>query len=259
MEDTPDDIADGRTASTAPEDAAGAEQVEVHHKSHPIHGVREFLKEVGIIVLGVLIAIGAEQMVEALHWGERVREGEAAMRKELTEDDGPQAYQRLTEAPCIAAQLQAVERALVAERDGGGLLRLPAVTPPTFFTWDSDAYRQAMASSIISHMTPERSYAWGSPYTLLADLDAANVRETNDYADLVDPPTVPPHPSDALRERLFSAVARARADNGLLTVLSGKFVQYLAQPGVTLTDAQKRLTLDRDAGKFAACRALRER
>ena len=36
------------------------------HKPNPIHNFREFLKEVGIIVLGVLIALGAEQTVEAL-------------------------------------------------------------------------------------------------------------------------------------------------------------------------------------------------
>lgn len=39
--------------------------MEVHHKSHPIHDWREFLKEIGIIVIGVLIALAAEQGVEA--------------------------------------------------------------------------------------------------------------------------------------------------------------------------------------------------
>ncbi|MBV9062475.1 MAG: hypothetical protein JOY77_06055, partial [Alphaproteobacteria bacterium] len=39
------------------------------HKPKPIRNWREFLKEVGIIVLGVSIALGAEQAVEAIHEG----------------------------------------------------------------------------------------------------------------------------------------------------------------------------------------------
>jgi hypothetical protein len=38
------------------------------HLPKPLHGWREFAGEVGIIVLGVLIALGAEQVVETLHW-----------------------------------------------------------------------------------------------------------------------------------------------------------------------------------------------
>ena len=38
------------------------------HKPKPWHGVREFLKEYVIIVVGVLTALGAEQGVEWLHW-----------------------------------------------------------------------------------------------------------------------------------------------------------------------------------------------
>ena len=38
------------------------------HKPKPWHGRSEFLKEIGTIVIGVLIAIGGEQLVEMLHW-----------------------------------------------------------------------------------------------------------------------------------------------------------------------------------------------
>ena len=41
--------------------------MEVHHKHGPLGNWREFAKEVGIIVLGVVIALGGEQVVEAVH------------------------------------------------------------------------------------------------------------------------------------------------------------------------------------------------
>ena len=53
------------------------------HLPKPLHGWREFLGEVGIIVIGVLIALGAEQVVESIHWRESVSQMRQAMRSEL--------------------------------------------------------------------------------------------------------------------------------------------------------------------------------
>lgn len=43
------------------------------HMPKPLHGWREFAGEVGIIVIGVLIALGAEQVVETVHGNAEVR------------------------------------------------------------------------------------------------------------------------------------------------------------------------------------------
>ena len=43
------------------------------HLPKPLHGWREFTGEVGIIVLGVLIALGAEQVVEIMALGRESR------------------------------------------------------------------------------------------------------------------------------------------------------------------------------------------
>jgi hypothetical protein len=45
----------------------------IFHLPKPLHGWRQFAGEVGIIVVGVLIALGAEQLVEEWRWHERVR------------------------------------------------------------------------------------------------------------------------------------------------------------------------------------------
>ena len=203
--------------------------------------------------------MGYTQAVEAAHWSDRVREAEIQMRKELTVDDGPQAYLRLAQSPCISDQLDGLEKALLAERDAHAAFSARSMIVPTFFTWDSDAYRQAMASSTIAHMSAERGYAWSSPYTLTADMDSTSLREANDYADLSGAATAPLHPSEALRERLLAAVARARGANVLLTHLAGKFVRYMKEPGATLTVEQKRLGFaDRRNADFPACRAVVE-
>ncbi|HXV01823.1 MAG TPA: hypothetical protein VG166_15115 [Caulobacteraceae bacterium] len=44
--------------------AAEVPPMEVHHHPHPMHGGSEFLREVGVVVIGVLLALGAGQIAE---------------------------------------------------------------------------------------------------------------------------------------------------------------------------------------------------
>ena len=46
------------------------------HRPKAVHSWRELLKEIGIIVIGVVIALGAEQAVESLHWMRQVDVGD---------------------------------------------------------------------------------------------------------------------------------------------------------------------------------------
>ena len=109
------------------------------HMPKPLHSCREFLGEVGIIVLGVLVALAAEQGAEAAHWHFKERAAEEAMRLELAEDDGPQAYARVAIGPCLDQQIDRIH-------DGAGHVPLPqlrqwvAAYQPPARTWDDEAW-----------------------------------------------------------------------------------------------------------------------
>lgn len=223
------------------------------HKPKPVHNLREFLSEISVVVIGVLIALTAEQIVESIHWRHAAQEADAAMRKELTQDDGPQAFERLAQTHCIDGQLDAMQAALLAERDAGTPFRPAPLRVPTYYTWDSDAYHQALASSTLSHMSTERAYAWSSPYTLMADMDAASLREANDYSELRMVAAAPAHPSEQMRVQLLSLIARTRGDNAILTEKVEHFIRYAAEPGVTFTAAQKELQLKDHRAIFPGC------
>lgn len=254
MEHTPEHVADGRTGTPAPpEETSGAERVEVHHKPHPVHSWREFLKEVGIIVLGVMIALAAEQALDAVHWAGRVREAEASMRKELAEDDGPQAYDRLVKSPCIVAQLDRLESAIVADRDRSAPFRPQPVVMPFFYTWDSDAQREAVSTGAMAHMSPERAYAWSSPYALTSAMNEINLKESDDYAELMGLRAAPIHLAEGARERLLAAIARARRDDALLTHLARMMIKYMRDPGVVMTEQEERRNLGNSS--FPGCSA----
>src|SRR5207253_10949752 len=53
------------------------------HLPKPLHGWREFFGEVGIIVIGVLIALGAEQVVERFRSEDRAMRAEKRIHDEI--------------------------------------------------------------------------------------------------------------------------------------------------------------------------------
>jgi hypothetical protein len=81
------------------------------HKPKAVHGWREFANEIGVIVVGVLIALTAEQIGETLHWRHKIHQIEDALRLELAEDNAPQAFTRLATAGCNDRQLAGIATA----------------------------------------------------------------------------------------------------------------------------------------------------
>jgi hypothetical protein len=180
------------------------------HLPKPLHGWREFAGEVGIIVLGVLIALGAEQLVDDWAWHKKVKHAEDAMRLELAEDDGPQAYGRVLIGPCLDAELARIH-------DGAGhaqpqqLRHLAMAYMPPFRSWDSEAWKTVLGSDVGSHMGPQRLIQWSSPYRVINDMTAANKGERDLATDLREtlPPTGEPSPADLQTLRREAAQLRA--------------------------------------------------
>lgn len=64
------------------------------HLPKPIHGWRGFAGEVGIIVVGVLIALGAEQIVETIHWREQTRATREALYSDAVDNLGAAKFRQ---------------------------------------------------------------------------------------------------------------------------------------------------------------------
>src|SRR5206468_2691927 len=94
------------------------------HLPKPLHGWRALVGEVGIIVIGVLIALGAEQAVEAWHWHNQAKDARNALHSEVGDDNLPQAYARLALAPCIDRKLTDLQSALDSHVDRAQFMTL---------------------------------------------------------------------------------------------------------------------------------------
>src|SRR3954447_4953593 len=87
------------------------------HLPKPVHGWRQFFGEVGIIVIGVLIALSAEQIIEHFSWVHKRSQVEASMREELGNDDGLVAAGLIDLSRCANSVLDRTQEAIDSGAD----------------------------------------------------------------------------------------------------------------------------------------------
>jgi hypothetical protein len=133
------------------------------HLPKPLHGWRAFVGEVGIIVLGVLIALGAEQAVEAGHWHEKVGVVRKSLTGELANDrarwEWDVAYARCAMAPIDA--LDAWARAGAKTAPPGKSMSFFGLT---YFSMHSANWSLATGSGTLDHFPVEEQLAFAALY-----------------------------------------------------------------------------------------------
>ena len=226
------------------------------HRPKAFHGWRELAKEIGIIVIGVLIALGAEQTVEAFHWRHKVNDAAEAMRLELRDDDGPQAYMRVAAAPCLDRQLDAIQTAIEAGRSRAEIVALIGDYKPPVRTWDSEAWKAAVASDVGSHVTAEQMIDWSKPYRTMPDLQAVNTQERLDRVALLPTRRLGARLSPGEADTMLAAIQRLRDDNLKMRGLSRTLLFGMEKFGMNLTPDQQRRVLDGLRARYGDCVAV---
>lgn len=149
------------------------------HVPKPLHGWREFVGEVAIIVLGVLIALGAEAAVQSIEWRHKVGAAVADMNNELGSGDGPEAYERLALHACVAAHLERL-RASVEQGDRAESRKLIDQFWLPNRTWDSLARDAANTADVAAHMPHERMLQYRIAYEMVPDMQRLAEKELAD-------------------------------------------------------------------------------
>lgn len=149
------------------------------HILKPLHGWRAFAGEVGVIVLGVLIALGAQQLAESLAWRQKVDAALADMNNELGSGDGPEAYERLVLHDCVATHLN-LARAAVEAGDRSASRRLIDQLWLPNRTWDSLARDAANSADVAAHMPHERMLQYRIAYEMVPDMQRLAEKELGD-------------------------------------------------------------------------------
>jgi hypothetical protein len=134
------------------------------HKPKPWRGWREFAKELGTIMLGVLLALGAEQTVEWLHWQKDVGEAREALREEIRTNATIAAI-RAEEGRCYPARLDE----MVAWANGGGRLDMAAQGRARFSNPVSAVWEITKAGQTVARMPLKERLAYARFYDGVAN------------------------------------------------------------------------------------------
>lgn len=128
----------------------------------PSMGWRAFLSEIVIVVLGVVIALAANEAVDEWNWRNKVKEAEARLQYDITWAFLWEA-EKYVSVPCVDAQLAALSRNVLesgdtlkpqpivtSNRTVQAVVRLPN-RPYRFPTWDA-----LVADGTATHFTSQR-------------------------------------------------------------------------------------------------------
>jgi hypothetical protein len=118
------------------------------HVPKPLHGWRPFVGEVGIIVIGVLIALGAEQVVQWVHGRENVSQLRAALKGELADDRARWEYMSAADR-CSLKRLDALERWLATAPSSARLTNAYAIVPLNLHSSSWDVAKTSAATALI--------------------------------------------------------------------------------------------------------------
>jgi hypothetical protein len=181
------------------------------HKPKPWHGWREFVKEIGTIVIGVLIALGAEAVVEKLHERRLSDEAREAVRAEIALDLA-NVQRRSQWQPCLDARL--AELTDLIGKAGRGEPFAPPLTVgnPGAPLVHTERWEAATAGGRTSLLGIDEQRAYGRLYTSFAAIYRQELEETQAWVDLMALRDVA-RPSPELLARAQAALAQARFRN----------------------------------------------
>lgn len=227
------------------------------HLPKPLHGWREFAGEVGIIVVGVLIALAAEQVVEDLHWRSEGHNAVESLKVEMAQHFGDASEAMIT-APCVDQQLKLLEQRLMR---GGPYQPAPLFHEPSQdYTvrapsrlWPDNAWRSVVSEGVVSHFDPELRMELSGYYSQLPTM-----HENSDALLLLNQKlrvlAQPLQLDNATRARLVEEIEEARGRSTFGALVSSQLLSQMRDLRFLPTHQEMEAALGR-SGTLKFCRA----
>jgi hypothetical protein len=153
-------------------------------KVRPPHGWSAVIWELVIVVVGVLVALWAGQLVQNWEWKTKVAAAQESMRSELLSDNGPQIYQRAVMHPCAQAKLDDIRAAVEGGKSRNEISQLISGYWLQFLTYDTLALDAATASDVLAHMPKQKLDALVDAYAVIPSMDRNGDKEEDNMARL---------------------------------------------------------------------------
>jgi len=172
------------------------------HIPKPLHGWREFAGEVGIIVLGVLIALAAEQVVEDLQWHHKVAVVRKSLMGELANDRARWELDVAT-ARCDLGVINRLDAWAQAGSPGGSKAITGSLGGSEMFWMHAANWNLATSSQSLDRFPMQEQLAFGALYDAIAHRQIA-LEKASDLIGRVE--TLVPLSGDAGRRSELQSV-----------------------------------------------------
>jgi hypothetical protein len=212
------------------------------HLPKPLHGWREFAGEVGIIVIGVLIALGAEQVLQSWHWRGEARDADRRMRDDLSYDLAV-AYERFAIDPCLRPRLSELRDELLRAGPNwpGSRARFAndlykSNFPSVYRTPDRPlvqaAWLTALNGEVLGHFQPDRVEQLAMLFDEVGSIERTQTEEVDTAATLGDLAFSGPI-SESDRRSDLKVVARLDALDARMLFEARVFLKDARKAGIT--------------------------
>jgi hypothetical protein len=234
------------------------------HLPKPLHGWRQFFGEVGIIVIGVLIALGAEQVAQSVHWRFETDQLRASLHREIKDDLQNAAYD-VAVSPCVRGRIRRLDRELSESgtswrgdaADDGKDARWQAL-PVAFKVSDVEGFytdgqwQTALASGALAHISESERNGFSYAYGAIADL-SSYAKDEDKIAARLQPLAMPQRLSDEQRVAFETDLASLDRVNALLTVYSRKMLEGGRRGGIAPRPADIEAVYQQARADYGAC------
>ena len=152
-------------------------------KLKPPNGWAAVAWELAIVTLGVLIALGAEQMVQDSHQRSEAREANLAIRGEL-EQNMAKLRSRSEMRGCVERRLDELQLLIDSAGSGGAVEAPNWVGRPPFWTMQMARWQASSQAGRAAKLPVGDLALYGSMYSYMANVSAAMVEEQYNWARL---------------------------------------------------------------------------
>ena len=209
------------------------------HKPKPIHSWRELLTEIGVVVIGVCIALAAEQVVEFFHWRGEVAQARTFLTAEIARDTA-NAIARLRTQDCTERRLDELSVILDAASQSGRLPPVGAIGQPPRRGWSIGTWESVMASQVNTHFSGQELVRLAYFYNFVRSGMALSDQEIQAWSDINSMAGPGRRLDPAGEERLRAALSTARSLSRAQAFGAIRMVQEVAAPGLVSFSKQER-------------------
>lgn len=228
----------------------------------PLHGWREFAGEVGVIVLGVLIALGAQQVMSDWQWRNDVRDADQRMRAEIGIDLAV-AYERYAIDPCLRPRLAELRDELMRNDPTWPGSRatfandyyksgFPSVYRTPNRPWPQATWLTALDGGVIGHFKPDRVSELSSIFDDVALLARIQAEEADSAETLGDLAFAGPITSAERRANL-KLVAKLDALDARMRAISKTLINESRAAGIGPDRSAMKSYIDQQRAYRGAC------